>query len=180
MLTQDKFYGGGITFSGTTIYGVPMRVIDVSGAVAGTGITLPVRTNLHPGGPYFKLINHGGSSMPLKNELGTTILTMANNTMTTVLLGTSKWVAFSRSLNTAKTYGSNSGIRTLPVGTIVTPAGVTIPTSYDSITCNGGYRRARNCSTGAFAMIWMLDTDVTPNFVASVAAFKYQGQSFLL
>jgi hypothetical protein len=171
MLSNEQFFGGGLTLTKNTLYRREQRALDVSGRAF---IQLPSRTKLIPGGPYFYFINHGGSGVPLKRETGAAMFTMANNTVTTALLGRTKWVAFSRALSTAKPYGSFS-TRTQPIGYEATISPFVEPTDYTEIDCGGVFRHARFCETGGFADVWMTADNAAPHFTDGVAVFKYNG-----
>jgi hypothetical protein len=175
MLRKENFYGRGLYLTKNTIYGVPARILDATGRPF---VQLPSRSGLNPGGPYFEVLNKSGAGIPLKNESGSTIRTMGVNTGTTVLLTPSRWITYSEAINTAKTFATDPTARTIPIGQIAPPDSLTLPTDYDPVTCEGGYRRARFCSTGAKAQLWMLDSEVDPHFVSGVAIFGFQGECY--
>lgn len=175
MISQDTYYGRAAYRTNGTIYRVPQRVLDISGAPF---TQLPTRVGLHPGGPYFLLLNKSGGNKTLKNELGATILTMPNNTVTTVLLGTTRWWAKSKSINGSKAWGTDGpSVRTVPVGYVLPDSTLVQPVAYNSFECQGGYRRARACGSGAKVNIWMLTTDLN-SFVDGVVAFRYNCQPY--
>jgi hypothetical protein len=169
MISREKFYGGsyGVT-ANTTLFRCGKRNIELLSGCSQ--ITLPSRTNLPPGGPYWFLVNHSGGNVAVKNELGATILTAAQDTVTTVLLGTTKWVAVNRVINTPRVFQFGGNTRANPVGYIPDTTTVTIPTDYDDdLTCLGNYRRARNCADGTLSNLWMHVDDISSGQV-----FRYQ------
>ncbi len=176
MTSIEKFYGGALDGAASHLYGIPARVINVT----DTGeIYMPSRSRLCPGGPYFILKNADGSTVALKEEAGTLIKTLPGNSITTISLGLTRWVAGSRPIGGVTTLGHDTAARAgVPFGYVPTVPTVSEPSAYDPIVCDGGYRRAHFCSTGAWANIWMLDADVTPNFVDGIAAFTFQGNGF--
>jgi hypothetical protein len=137
------------------------------------------RTPMPPGGPYFYLRNAGSNTVPLYQDTGALLANCGPNTVTSVVLGTSKWWAYQDVLGTAKPVADNgASVRTVPIGYLGTTPASPVPTSYDPITCDGGWRRARSCASGGLMDIWMATDEVTPHFVDGVAVFKFNGNCY--
>lgn len=128
MLNKTKFYGKSFYRAagfGPIVHPIQGR-IQVLGGAPSSSLQLPSRAGFNPGGPYLEIVNISGGSQPLKDESGTTILTMANNTISRVMLTPTRWYATSKTINTGST-ASSSGGRSNPIGTLAT--GITPPTT---------------------------------------------------
>jgi hypothetical protein len=159
-----------LTSAGTTFDNFTYRALP--------GLTLPARARngvpIPTGGPYYLLRNAGSGTLPLYRDDGVLLCNLPPATATTVLLGTTRWWAFQDAAGTAKSVAdTGSLVRTVPVGYVPPATPFTAPTSYDPILCTGGFYRARFCSNGSKADIWMAEGDVTPHLVDGVAVFRF-------
>jgi uncharacterized protein (TIGR02217 family) len=96
--SDEFFYGGALEVQSAddyTISGIT-RVWVFNFTASGKKVVLPSISTLSPGGPWFYIYNDGANSFALKDEFGTTLVTLATGTCVVVSIsvdsiGTKVW-----------------------------------------------------------------------------------------
>lgn len=115
-ITQARFLGGArylaVTSSHTLVYGVA-RVWNLSAASSGKSVTLDDARRVGLGYGQYVLQNSGSNAIAVKDQAGTTLFSLASNTVATIGLvrndtAAGKWIKYLSTLGSGRTFSRPS------------------------------------------------------------------------